>query len=438
MDIQLKIKKLFSAFNRGHAAFTGGSALVVLFPIISLPILSRLYSPSDFGAYAVFYALVTILSAVSTFSMSNAILLESEPVEIAHATFLSICLAALFSVMLLLLELLIPFEVFSPHFEQVTLGLFIWIPATVFFAGAYQALYLWATKEQQYRLLAKNKIFLGLMTALMQVGIGLAEPGPIGFVIANLLGLMLAFSLLAINFYSRAKSYLSSFKFVSWVKFFKKHYLLPLWTMPATLVNTFSSNLPDLLIGKYFGPAQLGQYSIANRMLNFPISFLASSLQDIFKQQAADEFEKFSYCRKSFIRFFVLLTSVSLLIIVPLVFVVPYLFPIILGPQWVQSGYLVQAVAFLVVLKFISGPLSYIWIISGNQRADFIWQIGLLVITFFSLSVEKSVLLNADLYSVLLNYSLAAGAWYAVCIVISFYFSGTLKWSDSAFLSVKK
>ena len=47
------IRNLLSAFNLGHASFVGSSALMQLFPLLSAPIIARLYTPAEFGIYAV-------------------------------------------------------------------------------------------------------------------------------------------------------------------------------------------------------------------------------------------------------------------------------------------------------------------------------------------------------------------------------------------------
>ena len=53
-----------SDFARNMVLLAGGSALGQGVVVLSSPILTRLYTPQDFGALAVYIALISILSSV--------------------------------------------------------------------------------------------------------------------------------------------------------------------------------------------------------------------------------------------------------------------------------------------------------------------------------------------------------------------------------------
>ena len=108
-------------------------------------------------------------------------------------------------------------------------------------------------------MLARNKLILAISTMLFQVGIGLSNPGPMGFVAANLLGLILATIFLWALFRERCRELDLKFDFRFMWFLFKRHNRLIFWTTPATLINNLSQYLPDLLINRIFGSALLGQ-----------------------------------------------------------------------------------------------------------------------------------------------------------------------------------
>jgi O-antigen/teichoic acid export membrane protein len=418
------IRLLLKPFNRGHAAFVSSSALGMLFPLISAPIVARLYSPDEFGTYAVFYSMATMLSAVSSLELRNIPLLEANRTDSAHGALLALSVVAGFCVVLSALLLVLSTELLSMLLGASILPLLIWLPATVFLMGASQVIYTWATREKSYNLLARNKIILGLSTMIVQIGIGLNDPGAIGFIVANLLGLSLSTALLSRAFVECVRSLRPRFTIRSARAQFREHYRLTVWTMPGSLVNSLSQFLPDLIINRFFGAALLGQYSLATRMLNVPIAFLSASVQDVFRQQASTEFHEHGHSRSSFWRFLVLTLAGVVLLILPVIFVIPHVFPLIFGSQWAEAGKLIQAVTFLVVVRFISSPLSYVWIIRGQQRLDFIWQIGLLGLSLGALILPPIVASGVTLYTTLTAYSLAVGAWYVLAIAISYYLSG--------------
>lgn len=421
------LRVFLAPFNRAHAAFVSSSALVLLFPMLSAPIVARLYTPDHFGIYAVFFSLATILSAVSSLELRNIALLEPEREEAAHGALLGISAVTLFSLALITAQMLIPKQWLTIAFGIAVLPYLVWLPFTVFLMGTFQVLYTWATREKEYKILARNKLTLGLTTMSLQIGIGMMQPGPIGFIAANLLGLLLAFFLLLSLFIRALKILKPKFGIHTAITQFRKHYRLTVWTMPGAMVNSLSQFLPDLLINKFFGAALLGQYSLAIRMINMPIGFMATSIQDFFRQQASEEFNKFGHCRGSFRRFFVLTLVGASLIILPVIFLVPHVFPIIFGLQWAESGVFIQALSVLTIVRFISSPLSYVWIIRGQQKLDFLWQVGMMIISLSALILPKYLTPEISLYATLWIYSLGVGTWYLVAVFISFKLSSSIE-----------
>ena len=384
---------------------------------------SRLYSPTAFGTYAVFYALVVILGSVASLALHNAILLEDDDCAAVHAACLSF--AATFATSVVLAMVLFAMPEYWLHWAvgAETMSILPLLPLTVMTSSGYESLYTWCIRKGYYQQLASNKVILGISTMLIQISIGLMKLEAIGFVLANLLGYLLAIFLLYRLFHTDISASKPDINFESIKAQLKKYKELPLYSVPASLLNTLSSQLPEFMINKLFGTHQLGQYSLANRMVNMPLSFLASSLQDIFRQKASTEFALTGSCKVTYATFLALMILVSLVLLVPTVLIVPELFPLIFGKQWNQSGYLIRVMIFLLAVRFISSPLSYIWIIRGKQKMDFLWQIGLFLISAAAFVISHLLLQDDSLPKALFLYSTMAGFWYAFCIYISFKYS---------------
>ena len=263
-----------------------------------------MYSLEDFGIYAIFYALVSILGGVSSLSLQNATLIEQPGDDSILSTIVALTITLGFSTLLLVAVFVIPSE-----FQRIILGdnvlpFLFWLPFSVMVSGSFNCVYTWAVRSDLFDILACNKLILGVSIMFLQIGIGLMDPGAIGFIIANLIGQSLALLLLGSYFCRDIWREQRTVKIHKFAVFLRKHSNLIVWTTPASLVNYISSFLPDILINKIFGSALLGQYSLANRMVNFPLAFLATGLQDIFRQQAAEEIDLRGNCRDSFNRFF--------------------------------------------------------------------------------------------------------------------------------------
>lgn len=204
---------------------------------------------------------------------------------------------------------------------------------------------------------------------------------------------------------------------------FKQHRRLALYTVPAGLINSIGSQLPELLINRFFGTFMLGQYSLANRVINQPLSFVAISAQDILREKCSTEFRANGNCKTTFQTFFVILTIVAVIVLIPITIIAPTFFSVVFGSNWAEAGLFVQALAVLIGVRFVSSPLSYIWIVRGKQSLDMLWQVGLLILTagvFFSVEAFWP---TASLTDTLLAYSGIVGSWYGVCLFLSYRFA---------------
>ena len=277
--------------SKAHSYFMGSAAIVQFIPLITAPIIARLYSPEDFGAYAIFFGLVAIISTVAQLALHEAILLEEKDADAATANLLSISVSMVMTMLILVAVLFIPESFFIYYLGPEASKLLLWLPATIFISSIYGCFYTWWIRQELYTDLAKNKIILGVSTAVIQISIGLIGLDAIGFVWANLIGTTLAAILLLNKTVKDMIKINHIFNLSSALISFKKHKKLAFFTMPAGLVNTSASYLPDYFINFFFGINSLGQYSLATRMVNMPLSFLSVSVQDIFRQEASLSYE---------------------------------------------------------------------------------------------------------------------------------------------------
>lgn len=414
---------LISGLRKKHASFVTSSAIAQLFPLVSAPIVLRLYSLEDFGIYAVFYALLSILGGISSLSLQNATLLQKHGFETFFSTTIALTATFGFSLLVFIALLAIPSEVQRSLLGENVLPYLVWLPLSVIVSGSFNCVYTWAVRHDLFDVLARNKLIMGAATMFLQIGIGTTDPGPVGFILANLTGQLLALVLIGRYFIRDIpnEKHLLSVKKIS--VFIKRHWDLIVWTTPASLVNYLGNFLPDMLINKFFGLSIVGQYSMANRMVNFPLAFVSTSLRDLFRQQAAEELDSRDNCKQSFNRFFILASLVSLFFIIPIAVLAPYIFPIVFGAKWDQAGSFVQATVVLTIVRFVSSPLSFVWILRGYEKLNLMWQIGLVAIIFGCfvspnvLPFEDGIILRLTMYSFLV------GAWYVLCIIMSQKFS---------------
>lgn len=404
------------------AGFTMATALSQIFPLASAPVLSRLYSPDAFGAYAIYFALSTILGTLALFSLQNAIVLESEDSAALEAGCVALVPPAIVSVLLFAIFFLVP-SLASLAFLGGLGRLLFMVPVTVFLSAAYLVGYSWLLRCGHYRLLAVNKVTLAFATMVVQICIGFLQLETLGLIVANMIGYVLAGFLV---YSSVWKEQSENLRLPSPERIFlvlKKNSALVRFTTLANLLNSACSYLPDFFVARLFGTQILGQYSLGMRMVSMPLAFVSSTVQDVFKREVAREWTNAGNCRRVFNKYFWLMAAIATFVLLPLIAFLPLIFQVVFGDIWARSGSFVQCLAFLLVVRFISSPLSYVWIVAGKQRFDMLWQVGLLIIATVSLTMPKLYFVDLSAERQFIIYGMAVGVWYAFALFMSFFWS---------------
>lgn len=393
--------------------------------IVIAPLLARLYSPAAFGAYATFYALAAIAGTVVGLALNNAILLEDDDESAFRTALSALIVPAVLSCGFLLLLVIVPDGVLHRFFPSIEPELLYLLPFTVLSAVAFQIGYTCLLRMGRYRVLSVNRVFLAAVTSILQVSIGWLRLGALGLIIANLAGYICAGmaiwrSVLRENSPATVRLTLSATRAM-----YKKHRKFPLYTMPAQLVNNTANYIPDILIGRLFGASVLGQYSLGMRTVGMPLAFITTTAQDVFRREASLEYVSEHGCARSFRKWFTIMVVTAIGLLVPVLFAVSWLLPRVFGSEWSDSAAYVQAVAGLLIVRYISSPLSYVWIITGRQQLDLYWQLGLLFIAATSLLVPSWLWPDMSAVTRLAIFGCATAAWYAFALLLSYRWSRT-------------
>jgi len=91
-----------SRYARNVITLMTGTGLAQAIPVAISPILTRLYSPEDFGTFAVYMAVVSIASVLVTGRYELAIMLPKNDRDALHIVVLSAGLSCIISALLLL------------------------------------------------------------------------------------------------------------------------------------------------------------------------------------------------------------------------------------------------------------------------------------------------------------------------------------------------
>ena len=176
------------AFTRHVATLASGTAAGQLLLVLALPALTRLYSPADYGALAVYSSTLTVLLVLASLRFEVAIPLPED--DQVAGSLLGLSLLALGAVTLLVsLFVWLAGDALVALTKVPVLRPYLWLlPVGLAGAGAFQALSYWAIRRRSFGRIARAKVTQGVGQVAAQIGLGLLGAGAPGLLVGDVIG----------------------------------------------------------------------------------------------------------------------------------------------------------------------------------------------------------------------------------------------------------
>lgn len=159
------------------------------------------------------------------------------------------------------------------------------------------------------------------------------------------------------------------------------------------MVNYFSRNLDNILIGKYIGAGPLGLYSKAYQLLMLPISQLRDPLNAVGTPAMSSLFSDPVKYRKYYSEYLFLLSFFSIPIVVFLFVCSKPIILLVLGPNWSEAASIFQLLAITALIQPIASTRGMVLLTSGQSGRFFMWGVynAIAVIIAFFIGVQWGI-----------------------------------------------
>ncbi|HCX9264043.1 TPA: type 8 capsular polysaccharide synthesis protein Cap8K, partial [Staphylococcus aureus] len=357
---------------------SSGIAQVIL--IITTPIITRLYSPTEFGEFTIFSNIAMILIPIIN-ARYDLLIVNTKNDRSAN-----ILSQISFLISLLILLILIPIFAISAWLYPNFILDFIFIIIMLFLVSLTNIFTNYLNKERKYKVLSLINVFRAGSMALLQIIFGLLALGS--------LGLIIGFSL----------SYIAGITLG--YKTFKKHFNIVrdkeetkalflenknqlVYSTPSILLNSLSFSVVVFFIGILYTNTEVGIYGMAIRVLGIPVTIISLGLSKIFMQQANDYYIEYGNFRNLLLKFSSILVIVSIILYVPLYLFSEELVNILLGHSWVDAITVIKIVIPLFVIRLIVSTVSLSVIVLQKQQLELILQALFLIGTTATFVISK-------------------------------------------------
>ncbi len=350
-----------------------GAGAARLIGILSIPILTRIYSPDDYGVLAVFTSLVLVVAPLLALRYVIAIPLPRRDAVAINVVALSVLL--LIAVSLVLGTLI---WIAGPALlATLSMGVLVpWLWLVVvggLCAGTFEMLTLWATRRRDYTVIARSQVLQSGSAEALRVGLGLLAIRPLGLLVGQVVGHAVgACRLLTCYFWDFRR--LARYVRLKRIRAVSLRYLeFPLFRLPSQFLLIFSMQAPPLFTAAMFDAATTGQLGLAMMALLLPMNLLGytmgrayyAEISSLGKANVRD-------IRELTVRVSTLMVSVGLPIAAVILLFGPAIFVFVFGAKWSVAGQLASIMSPFLVFQFLASPITQVFNVVGSQKS-YIW-----------------------------------------------------------------
>jgi O-antigen/teichoic acid export membrane protein len=378
-----------SEFSRNVLTLMTGTTIAQAIPIAISPILTRIYTPEDFGMFALYMSIVSFVAIIINGKYDMAIVLPKEEKEAFNIFILSLLITCFISLFIAFF-IFIFFESIIFYLNNKEIGLFLYlIPVSSFLIGVYQSLYYWLTRTKQFKSISISQIGQSLIIGSTQVSFGYIQTIS-GLIYGNIIGRLIAILILL--------KYLFNEKLVN-KKYIQKKTLIEQMVRykDFPLISTFHSlsevsrlSGTVIFISFFYGTTVLCFYALALRILQVPLGIIGSSLGQVMYQKFnvlyKDKISLYPYVKIVIIKLFL----IGLPLFFILYIILPDLFKFVFGEQWYQAGEYSQLLIPYLFMNFIVAPVSHLVMILEKQKIFFHMGLGLNALILFMVFIGGS------------------------------------------------
>lgn len=412
------------SFAQNVLVLMSGTTVAQAIPLIVSPILTRLYTPTEFGVYAEYIAIVSILAIFATGRYELAVMLPDEDSEALNVVASAILVLSVTSLLTML-----AFAAFNESWTAM-LGVpeispwLYFVPLTLFPVGVYQTLTYWLNRQQQYRRLAVNDV---AQKSVLEGGkwlLGRGAPGGAlgnGLIAATVGGQMVAAGVLACQVWRDGGASVAAVRPEKVWSNMRAYRKFPLFNVPYSLLGIFSAQFVIFALTAFQHVHVAGFLSLTRRLVVGPINFLSASLGRVFFKETAvsigtPRFEQLT------VGLMVAIAELFTPLFAFFAFWAPSVFGLIFGADWVEAG---RYASVLVPMAFCS--LFTTWperVFEVSQKQQVSLTIQVVFDTALIVLVWAGLRSGAEPLVVVAAYSVVSSAYHVAYLLGIFKIAG--------------
>lgn len=366
-----KIKKKLHQhpFLKNIMVLISGNVLGYAINLLTLPIISRVFSPMEMGEYDLILSSGRFVMDVISLGLLIAIMLpkSDKDAKLICKLILILNIGSLVSLLFIFGGISKQYHLFD---TSISYGTALLLLALYIFTYNMQNLfYSYTNRMKLYRVLFWNPLLL----SISNVGVSLIL-GVLGFGTAGYLGgTIVSYIICILHMRRKVNPFSEKITFHDCKKILIHYKEIVTVQLPANIISQVGNEIPTQYLGRVFGAAMLGGYSMAIKILSIPVSLLSVPVNRVVYQTMAEKANKkepvgdfvFGILEKNI--------KLALLPVGLLIVLGEKIIPWILGQAWAPAGEYIAILGIMYLLKFCSACVSGTFVVMKYQKLS-LWM----------------------------------------------------------------
>lgn len=408
MSLNTKIR--ISEGKKNVARISMGTLIGQCISFVSIPILTRIYGAEIIGIWTLFYSMSTIINSFSDLGLTNSIMLEGDESNLEKVYKVITTIVIFISIISGIIVAIYYYFMKSINLNVIFIAFFISIAA--FTLQQIQICYTWLNRKREYSVLMKNPIINNVTFSFIAIVLGVSGFKSYGYFIGWILGQIITLIHMK-RFLPKGMFNFNLNKFKE-IIYINKNFLK--YQLPTNIISNFKNQIPTIGIKAFFGAEILGYYSITVRIMQIPITLLASAIGRVFFQKASnmkrngERIGEFVYGN---------ITKVMKIAIIPIICILvagDLIIVIFLGQDWKMAGDFIRILSFQNFLTFLMLSVQGIAIVLDKQKLAMISAIFQSIGFIVGLAIGKYIFNNIYIGIILMTLS------FIICNITYFCF----------------
>lgn len=340
--------------------------LRLLITFVITTILARLLEPDDFGLVAMVVVFTNFVAILNDIGLPAAIIQKKDLDEEQKSS--SFWINLLEGILITLLSIALS-PLIARFYSRSQLMPIVMVLSSTFFISSLGMIHLaLLAREMNFKKIALLETISVFLAGVMSVVMAILGFGVWSLVFQNVASAVITAALLWIFCGWRPRL------ICRW-KPIKDMFFYGLNLMGFNIINYFSRNLDNLLIGRFIGSLALGVYNLAYRVFLFPLYAISSVVGRVMFPALSSIQDQKVLVREAYIRATRIIALVTFPMAIGLLVAAPQFVRVFFGDKWARATFIIQILALVGLIQSVATTVGWIYQSQGRTDTMFRWSV---------------------------------------------------------------